>query len=1276
MPQTEPWESLFPRTDRFAYQRLLGTGAFGAVYQAYDRERDEVVALKTLHRLDADALLSLKREFRALADVTHPNLVRLYELLVCDQQWFITMEFVDGTDLLRFVRGQQAEARASMTLPDPEARSEPADPVAPSLPTSASTLDLDVEALSRTAADAETLPPASCPSDMTRLRHVFHQLAEGLDALHVGGRLHRDLKPSNVLVTRAGRVVIVDFGLVIESRSGTETSVSRVAGTPAYMAPEQAVGLQLSPASDWYATGVMLYESLTGRLPFQGPGLVPLFDKQTREPPPPRSLVAGIPEDLDALCEALLRRSPTSRPRASEIVERLHAPAAAASMRSLPSIQVPLVGRSPHLAVLRDAFALVAKGQAVTVHIRGTSGMGKTTLIRHFLDGLVREGAPVILEGRCYQRESVPYKGIDSVVDALAGYLSMRPTVEAALLLPRDAQAIVRLFPVLGQIAAVRRSPQRDLDSIDAQDLRRRGFAALRELLARIAEERPLVVHIDDLQWGDADGAALLAEIMRPPDPPALLFLASYRSDDADRSELLRNLPAWLGHDLERALSSNVVDLVVGPLEPSEAEILSQSLLGSEAAHHARSIAIESGYSPFFIQEMVKSLHEGRRYASTEPQEIRLEDVLSERLNRLPPDERRMLEIIAVSGRPLPRVVAGEAADIGTSRGHEAIAVLCSAHLVRTRGTRDDEELETFHDRIREAAVALLPADALTERHLALATALERSGSAEAHILGAHFRSAGQVMKAAEYMNVAGDHAAAALAFERAARHYSVALELCTATDPNRHTLLVKLGDAFSNAGRGAEAARAYLAASDGAPRGEAQELQRRAAENYLRSGYYDDGMACLREVLAAVDMRVPSTPRSALVEVVAARALLRLRGFRFEPRAASEVAPELLRRIDTCWSAAVGLGMIDNVRGAYFQARNLRLALDAGEPYRVARAMAFDVPFIALPGGRALPRAKRLLARAEQLAQVSANPHALALVRLVSGTMLYLSGSFRAAVAELDQAELMLRERCTGVSWERGSARVIGIWALWLCGDLREFAERVPTAIREAEERGDRYLAVNLCSYFSNAYWLLRGDPDAARRQADVAVYSWSRQGFHLQHFHDMVARASVALYVGDPAEAYGILAERWSQLQASLSLRMQTARVYATHLRARTALALARTVSRERRRGLLRRVTRDARALEREGVAWSEPLAWALRGGVAAVEGDDGGAAMSFARAASGFDDVGMALFAATARRRSGELLGGAGGEAMVAEANGWMVAQGVVDVDRIMAFMAPSA
>ena len=179
-------------------------------------------------------------------------------------------------------------------------------------------------------------------TQLDRLRDGMRQLAAGLIALHAAGKLHRDLKPSNVMVTTQGRVVILDFGVAAElDRLGRHQSESGVfLGTAAYAAPEQAAALSLSPASDWYSVGAILYQLLTGRTPFRGSLFQVLRDKQRCDPPAPCLLVQGVPEDLNRLCVDLLNRDPAARPVGREVLRRLQA-AGAEDWRRVPPSSRP-----------------------------------------------------------------------------------------------------------------------------------------------------------------------------------------------------------------------------------------------------------------------------------------------------------------------------------------------------------------------------------------------------------------------------------------------------------------------------------------------------------------------------------------------------------------------------------------------------------------------------------------------------------------------------------------------------------------------------------------------------------------------------------------------------------------------------------------------------------------------------------------------------------------------------------------------------------------------
>ncbi|HEY1067523.1 MAG TPA: serine/threonine-protein kinase, partial [Pirellulales bacterium] len=530
---------------------MLGQGGMGVVYRAFDPRRGAVVALKTL---GADARLSVsrfKREFRSLADAVHPNLVRLYELAADGPRWYFTMELVEGVDFLQHVR-----------------------------------------------------PRSDAATDYLKLRAALRQLAEGVSALHARRILHRDLKPSNVKVASDGRVVLLDFGLAAEIGPDDEhlSSTPHFCGTMAYMPPEQAACLPLTPACDWYALGVMLYEALTGRLPYSGSLTTVLRLKQDTDPPSPSSIAADVPGDLETLCLDLMRRDPSERPGGREVLDRLGAanPPAAFAPRD-----TAFVGREETLQVLRRAFRDARSGRTTAVLVHGASGMGKSTLVAKFLGEAGADPRAVVLAGRCYESESVPFKTIDGIVDALAAFLRRLPRGEADAFLPRDASVLARVFPVFREVAVMAESAARSGETLAPHELRQRAFDAFRELLGRIGDRRPLVVALDDLQWGDADGAARLAELFRPADRPTCLLVLAYRREDVERSECLQTLQREWPPGVPR------LDAPIDALTREEIASLAAATLNSldpvgdeRTRLRLDELAAESQGSPFFVREL------------------------------------------------------------------------------------------------------------------------------------------------------------------------------------------------------------------------------------------------------------------------------------------------------------------------------------------------------------------------------------------------------------------------------------------------------------------------------------------------------------------------------------------------------------------------------------------------------------------------------------------------------------------------------------------------
>lgn len=1207
---------------RFEVRRRLGAGGFGIVYEVKDHERGADVAVKTLARLDPAALYRFKREFRALADVRHKNLVELYELVSVGKEWLLVMELVRGGDCLGWVCGEAFVSKEADTDPAP--------------------------------AGASRETPHAHRVDHGRLRDVLGQLSEGLMALHAAGKLHRDVKPSNVLVEEAsGRVVLVDFGISTELEDhAAKNSDPGLTGTPEYMAPEQGTGDTLTEAADWYGVGVLLFEALTGRLPFVGTPLQILLDKQRLEPPRPSDFVKGIPPDLASLCLDLLRTRPESRPNGKEVLRRLgrsDAPRSVSGMRAtVPSTRAEralLVGRDAELRRIEEAFEATRSGQPTTVVVSGRSGMGKTALVRSFLDRI--ENDAVVLSGRCYERESVPYKALDAVIDELSRALLRLTPRDAAAVVPRDAAALVRLFPVLQRVGAIAEAPRRAVGHADPQQLRLRGFGALRELLARLADRHPLVVFIDDLQWGDADSAALLAELAAPPDPPNFLLITSHRS--GEESPPLRLL--LRGQD-----SREIVRIELGPLSTDDVRTLASALLGAGCPPGLlASIVEESHGTPLLVREVVDSV---QAEAGSFSSQFRLEDMLRSRLLLLPPPARRLIEVLSVAGRPIRLDHAMRAATLAGDARREALDYLRVARLARASGARGSDTAEPSHDRVREAVVAQLDPDTLQQTHAALARAFRESGDADPEALFVHLDAAGSHALAAQYAEEAAAKATRALAFDRAAHFYLCALD--REEDPSRKNLLREaLGDALANAGRGGEAAEAYLAAASESTGMHLLHLRRRAAEQLLVSGHVDQGIAAMTKVLEQLGLRLAPTPGRALLSLLFLRLWLAVRGIRFKEVDPATVPPRTLERIDVAWSTAAGLSVVDNVRAAEFQTRNLMLCLRAGEPTRLIRALVLEAVFVALRGPKAVPRCHAIIDVCRDLQGRHATPDGDLLIDLAVASTAYFTGHWSSAVKNVAAFLARYREGNSRLQWELRSVQYFGLCALLYRGELGELAERVPAYRREADDRGDLYFGTNIDVGETSVHWLVQDRPDEARRIVHEAMERWSKGTVQVQHWYALQSLAQIDLYTGDVEGTLGRVERELPAIRRSYLLRVQHTRVKSRWLRARCALALGGPH--------LAKAEQDARALERENAPWATAVARLVSAGVHARRGDTARSIATLQSAIVLLDETEMPLFATAARRALGLSLGGDEGQKLVAEADEWMRARGVEDPAR---------
>ncbi len=594
---------------------------------------------------------------------------------------------------------------------------------------------------------------------------------------------------------------------------------------------------------------------------------------------------------------------------------------------------------------------------------------------------------------------------------------------------------------------------------------------------------------------------------------------------------------------------------------------------------------------------------------------------------------------MAVAGRPVVAPLVERA--VGSPARPEASwECLRAERLVRMSGWGQQRRVEPLHDRIREAVLSALAPSRALEAHRGLIRALEESGGADPEALAKHHAAVGQTDRASEIAELAAAQAVQALAFDRAARLYGWALDLRGAPDGASQRLLTALAVALASAGRGPEAARAYLEAAERAGPGERGDLRRKAAEQLLFSGRIDEGGSLASEDLRAEGLRLPATPRGAVASLVLRRALLRIRGLGFAGRARESIPPDQLALIDHLWAVTRGLGMVETVRAADLAARYLMMALASGEPRLVAQGVLLQACYV---GGEA-PRSRRaraLIERLDRFATELRDPAIQGYAQVARGYRAFLGGEWREARTACTAAEEIFRERCAGVAWEIWTMRYYAVWSSFYLGDFGSVRRQVEPLLEDARERGNVYAMAGLRAPFGVVSWLARDDVQGARQQIRESIDGWSVRGFQLQHYWFLMAESFIDLYAGAGRSAWDRMRDRWPALRRSLLLRFPSVRVQMLHLRACCALeAAARAPVRADRQRLRADASRTIRRLERVKLHFARPLADLLRAAHAAQDGRIDEAEARLRAAIGRLDELQMKGYAAAARHRLARL------------------------------------
>ena len=1271
----EPLPPALGPLDRFEVLSRLGRGSHGVVYEAFDRQQGLRVALKTLRSADAGNLLRLKREFRELVSLHHPNLVELGELFEDHGRWFFSMQLVRGVDWTSYIRRFDE--------------------------------DLTITA-------SRSVSAFSC--DMARLRSALVQLGHGLHALHQASKLHRDIKPSNIRVQPDGHLVLLDFGLVAPLLDGAAPDAGQAVGTIAYMAPEQAGFGPLTAASDCYAVGILLYEALTGEVPFKGSLLEIVAAKQAQPVVIPAERAASLPADLVALCHELCQIDPAHRPSAAELAARAQGKAAPAVRGSAARPRTRCAGRERELAALSGALQRSRQGELAYVRVYGEPGIGKSSLLSAWSEQLLdAEPDVLLLSGRCHERERVPYKALDAVIDALGERLSRMTSEQCAALVPRHAAALAHVFPVLDRLCApeyglaTARLPQ------DPIVLRTQAYGALRELLARLCRETCVVLLLDDLQWSDAESLALLGAVMQGPTPPPLVVVTA--------SWPLARCSVELQESSARLLPP-ASELELSALPPAAARELVELVVAREGGRldepSLERLAADSGNHPLFIELLARAAARGAGGHAS------LEQALRAEVEAHSPQARAILQLTAVAGAPLGLSSLRRAAQLGADECVKALDELRAAGLLVLHDGSDAPSVAIYHAQIRQGVCAHLDEESARRLHHALAQALAHEPTRDYEALAVHWQRALCPREAALCFVQAAEQADRARAFGHAAALYEQALRAVAGelAPDERRSWLLQQAAALANAGRSLDAAETYLLAAEpaapaqhaptGAARGPMFTLEpsaalatgegarsstpgvtnepqrstadaarralrsapeaaraplRAAMRHFLGAGDTERGLAIAEQLLAEVGERVPRTAAGAITSLIWQR--VRIAGPMRDLRERADTPdPRKALACDLLFDISSPLSMLDIARSGVMHTRSLRLAIEMGDAQRLARALAGEALYGNVRSAAAELRGLGIMARAEHLAQRSGDPYLNAWVKLCSASRHVLGGDSRLALADADAALQLFEEQCRDVAWEIGSAYAVSLSALTALGRFDELERRYAAAVDAAQQRGNAPSFVTLVATNRCTVDLVADRPEQCRALLDEVTRAWPADR-EVQHTCALCGQVLIDLYLGGDA-AHRRVESAWPQLRRSLSFWNNRIFVLLTTARGLAALAALAADGCDSARRL--RIARScALRLTRERLRDARASGHFLLAQLATWHGRASEAMAHYAQAAGLWEGVGIYL-AWIARQRLGELKGGEEGAASIEQAQAWARSQRIVRPQRFFAMCAP--
>jgi class 3 adenylate cyclase/tetratricopeptide (TPR) repeat protein len=732
---------------RYEVRRFLGEGAKKRVFEAHDTllDRDVAVSLIRTDGLDTLGRQRVTQEAQALGRLgAHPNIVSVFDLGEHEHQPFIVTELMTG----------------------------------------------DVAAVLRDYGG---------PLPLERTLAIAKDVCHGLEFAHGQNVVHRDLKPGNVWLSaepsagsgQAPTAKIGDFGLAVSLDRSRLSQQGMIVGTVSYMPPEQALGGEITPRSDLYALGAMLYELVAGRTPFPGEDPTAVISQHINTAPvAPSWYTEHCPPDLEELVLRLLAKDPGQRPAsATEVLAALERvdPTQRSASHSESNVLDRLsrgvfVGREAELERLRRAFDEAFAGRGSLVMVVGEPGIGKTRATQELETyGRIRGGQ--VLWGAAHEAAGAP--AYWPWVQVGRAYGSTHDITELAPDMDGKQAVLAGIFPELR--AGANYVEPEAIDDPEAAQFRL--FDSYVTFVRAMAKRSPLIIALDDLHWADKPTLLLLQHLARELSHMRVLIVCTYRDTDLVR-----------GHPLSEALAtlnrgSGFQRVVLRGLSQDEVAGYIRGVANVEPARPVvERIFEETEGNPFFLSEVVNLMAQEGSLTAESVSEIAVPDgvreALGRRLDRISEEANELLQVAAVIGREF---TYDTLTLLGERDENELLRLIEEALDARVIEEMEQAGRYRFtHALMQETLLGELSTTRRVRLHGQVGDALERRWGARAEErasrLAPHFVEAAMVTprhaaQALRYSKLAAQHAEAQFAWAEAAKHYEACLALVAGGD-------------------------------------------------------------------------------------------------------------------------------------------------------------------------------------------------------------------------------------------------------------------------------------------------------------------------------------------------------------------------------------------------------------------------------------------------------------------------------------------------------------